>query len=196
MTNPLANTPIFLGITQAMTEAMTKRVALRAISLAFVIVAIFALSGEILLQTFGITIEAFRIAGGVLVAVVGYQLLLGKPSSIHKPSKSDLEHATSDDAALSVAVSPIAMPILAGPGTLVTAMNYSVGSSPLQPGIVILAFFLICIFTYVCFVSGRRIVRFLGNNAITVVSRVMGLLLTVVGTQMLIEGIRGAATSS
>ena len=192
MMNPLANTPIFLGLTSDMDARLTRMVALRALGLAVIIVSAFTLSGEFLLNAFGITIAAFKIAGGILVALVGYHLLQGKHSSVHKPTDDHLEASANEEAALGISVSPLAMPLLAGPGTLVTAMNFSVGVSPEKKGAVIAAFFVICIITFFSFIGGKALVRFLGQNVVMVVGRIMGLLLTVVGTQMLIEGTRAA----
>jgi multiple antibiotic resistance protein len=75
--NPIANTPIFLGLTEGMDEKTTRRIALRSVALAFLIVAAFSVGGNFLLQLFGITLSSFRIAGGLLVGLVGYHLLQG-----------------------------------------------------------------------------------------------------------------------
>jgi multiple antibiotic resistance protein len=186
--NPIANTPIFLGLTEEMDDLTTRAVALRAISLAFLIVAAFSLAGNLLLHLFGITLASFRIAGGLLVALVGYQLLQGGHSPVHK--SKEIEEKSPDDA-MSMAVSPLGMPLLAGPGTIVTAMNFAAGGSPAHLGIVLAAFLLICVLTYLCFVSGHRLTRFLGKSMVMVVSRLMGLILAVIGTQMVIEGVLG-----
>lgn len=189
--NPFANTPVFIGLTEEMDSVTARKIALRSLMLTYCIVAVFALSGDFLLSFFGITLEAFRIAGGVLVALVGYHLLQGEHSSIHKPGEGQLEAAGSDNAALGIAVSPLAMPILAGPGTLVTAMNYAANQSALQIATLLLAFLLICVITYICFVSGKTLTKFLGQNFIMVISRIMGLILAAIGTQMLFDGIKG-----
>ena len=185
--NPIANTPVFLSLTEGLDEKLTRGVALRSISLAFLIVAAFSLAGNFLLHLFGITLSGFRIAGGLLVALVGYHLLQGGHSPIHKVKDADLD--ADKDAAMDIAVSPLGMPLLAGPGTIVTGMSYAAGGSPQRLSIVLSAFFLICLLTYCCFMCGRRLTRFLGKSLLTVISRLMGLILSVIGTQMVIEGI-------
>ncbi|NQY32151.1 MAG: NAAT family transporter [Coraliomargarita sp.] len=190
--NPFANTPVFMGLTEELDSKTARKIALRSLTLTFCIVAVFALSGDFLLDFFGITLDAFRIAGGILVGLVGYHLLQGEHSSIHKPSDSQLDAASSDNAALGIAVSPLAMPILAGPGTLVTAMNYAAEGCIVQTSLLLSAFLLICTITYICFVSAKTLTKFLGQNLIMVISRIMGLILAAVGTQMLIEGIKGS----
>ncbi|MEM8954280.1 MAG: MarC family protein [Verrucomicrobiota bacterium] len=188
--NPFANTPVFLSLTEEMDAKTTRQVASRALLLAFVIVSAFAASGHFILEFFGITLAAFQIAGGILVALVGFNLLHGEHSSVQKPKDEHL--ADSGNAVLGIAVSPLAMPLLAGPGTLVTGMNFAAGGSVLELGIVLVAFFVVCLLCYACFVSGKAVTRFLGKNFIMVISRIMGLILAVVGTQMLIEGLKGA----
>jgi multiple antibiotic resistance protein len=185
--NPIANTPIFLGLTEEMDESTTRSVAIRSILIAFLIVAAFCVGGNFLLHFFGITLSSFRIAGGLLVALVGYHLLQGGHSPVQKSKEIDSDQTRND--AMSMAVSPLGMPLLAGPGTIVTGMNFAAGGSPQRLGIVLAAFVVICILTYFCFVGGHKMTRFLGKSMVMVVSRLMGLILAVIGTQMVIQGV-------
>jgi multiple antibiotic resistance protein len=188
--NPIANVPIFLGLTAGEDSATVKAIAFRSLMIAFVIVAVFSVAGKLIFDLFGITLPAFRITGGLLVTVIGFHMLQGKASSVHHLSESETQK--SREAALGIAVSPLAMPILAGPGTIATAMNFSAGGGPLKMVVTIAAFAALCIITYVLFVSGRRFVAFIGASALGVVTRLMGLILAVIGVQMAIEGLHGA----
>ncbi len=188
--NPVANTPVFLGVTGELDEAGRKQVAAKSVLLAFAIVAVFIVGGRAIFELFGITLPAFRIAGGILVFLVGFHLLQGQESSVHTPSAEDNER--SRDAALGVAVSPLAIPILAGPGTIATAMSYAAGTSLARMGLTLLALLAICAITYAFFVAGERFTKFMGQNALKVVSRLMGLSLSVIGTQLVIAGMSGA----
>jgi multiple antibiotic resistance protein len=192
--NPVANTPVFLGVTADLDAAARRGVALRAVLLAFAIVSAFATFGREIFALFGITLVAFRIAGGILVGLVGFHLLQGENSSVHTPTAED--NARSRDAALGVAITPLAMPVLAGPGTIATAMSLAAGSS--LPGLVrvLSAFAAICLATWLSFVGGESLVRFLGQNAIKVVGRLMGLILAVIGVQMIILGVSGAVAGA
>jgi multiple antibiotic resistance protein len=187
--NPIANTPIFLSLTEGMDDKTTRGIAIRSVGMAFLIVAAFSIGGNSLLHVFGITLPSFRIAGGLLVALVGYHLLQGGHSPVHKTKDADLDGG--EPGAMDIAISPLGMPLLAGPGTLVTGMNYAAGGSPQRLGIVLGAFLLICALTYVCFICGEGLTRYLGKSLLMVVSRLMGLILSVVGTQMVIEGVLG-----
>lgn len=187
--NPIVNAPLFLGITEGEDERTLRQVALRAPLLAFCIVATFTLLGRQIFDLFGITLPAFRIAGGLLVGLVGYRLLQGEVHQSQAPSAEDM--ANSQDAALSLVVSPLTIPLLAGPGTIATAMNFSVGTSWLDLGRVLAALAIVCLLNFVAFDSAQKLVRWLGQNVIGVVSRLMGLILAVIGVQMVIDGVRG-----
>jgi multiple antibiotic resistance protein len=188
--NPIANVPIFLGLTSDDDEQTTAAVALRSTTLAFVIVALFSIAGKLIFELFGLTLPAFRITGGLLVFLIGFQMLQGNHSSVQHPSEE--EKHKSREAALSVAVSPLAMPILAGPGTIATAMNFSAGKSLIEVIITVVMFAALCAVTYVFFIYGKKFVANLGASALGVITRMMGLILAVIGTQLVVEGLQGA----
>jgi multiple antibiotic resistance protein len=151
---------------------------------------LFSVAGNILFKIFGITLPAFRITGGLLVLNIGYTMLQGSHSNVHQLNEKD--NAKCREAKLSVAISPLAMPILAGPGTIATAMSFSAKGGFKEVAITIAAFAVMCIITYICFVFGKRLVAFIGTGALGVITRMMGLILAVIGMQMIIEGIQGA----
>jgi len=188
--NPIANVPIFLGLTGDDDQQTTKAVALRSLMLTFLIIAIFSVAGKLIFEMFGITLPAFRITGGLLVLLIGFNMLQGDHSSVHQLNEED--NQKSKEAALSVAVSPLAMPILAGPGTIATAMNFSAQGGLVGMVVTIAAFAVLCVITYVLFIYGKKFVAFIGAGALGVIMRMMGLILAVIGTQMVIEGLHGA----
>ncbi|HYQ45318.1 MAG TPA: MarC family protein [Polyangiaceae bacterium] len=203
--NPIANIPIFLGLTQGYGVEARRRVALRSTLIAFSTVAVFTLLGQLIFSMFGITIAAFRIAGGVIIFLIGYQMLQGEISPAHqtrrvRDASGDASGAPSrpsvidDEGMLSVAISPLGVPLLAGPGTIVTAIGFSAGHWR-HAVISLIAFALLCVTTWFGFVAGERSVRYLGTSFLTVITRLMGLILAVVGTEMLLEGLRGAFPS-
>lgn len=118
---PIANTPIFLSLTADDAPAIRMQVAMKAVITAFGLILVFCLLGKLIFSLFGITLPAFRITGGLLVALIGYNMLHGEPSKVHHSGSVDQKVST--EAELSVAVTPLAIPILAGPGTIATAMN-------------------------------------------------------------------------
>jgi multiple antibiotic resistance protein len=189
--NPVANTPVFLGLTAADDPATRRKIAAKALIVSFVIVVVFAAAGHLIFSLFGITLPAFRVMGGILVALVGYHMLHGGGhSSVQHPSDEDKEKSL--EAELEIAVTPLAMPILAGPGTIATAMSFASGKGMTGFAVTVAAFFLLCVISYVFFVFGERFVSYIGDNGVKVITRLMGLILAVIGVQMLIDGIGGA----
>lgn len=192
--NPVANTPVFLGLTADDDHDTRRKVAAKALFVSAIIILIFCAAGKLIFTLFGITLPAFRITGGILVALVGFHMLNGgKHSTIQHPSDEDKEKSL--NAALEIAITPLAMPILAGPGTIATAMNYASAGTVTEFVVTVSAFFCLCGITYVFFVFGERLVRYLGDNGVKVITRLMGLILAVIGVQMLIQGAGGAITS-
>lgn len=187
--NPIATIPIFLGLTKGDNKQTTAAVALKSLLLAFLFIVVFSFAGKVIFELFGITLPAFRITGGLLVFLIGFQMLQGDLSKVNHPSEEDTEE--SREAALSVAVSPLAIPILAGPGTITTAMNFSAGGF-VEMAVTIAVFAVLCAITYVCFIFGEKFVDFIGASALGAITRMMGLILAVIGTQMVIEGLYGA----
>ena len=191
--NPLANASLFIGLTQSSDSTTRRMIALRAVIVAFIIVSVFAIGGREIFSIFGITLPAFRIAGGLMIGAIGYHMLQGEQSTLHTPTDEDNEK--SSDSALDMAITPLGIPVLAGPGTIATAMNFAAGSTVVEIVRVLTAFGLMCVITFLAFVGGQWLAKVLGQNGIKVISRLMGLILAVVGVQMLIEGIRGAVAA-
>jgi multiple antibiotic resistance protein len=188
--NPIANTPIFLGLTAEDSADVRRQVAAKSLLLAFVLIVTFALLGKLIFSLFGISLPAFRIMGGILVALIGYQMLHGAQSAVHQPTSEDQQ--SSLETALSVAVTPLAIPILAGPGTIATAMSFAASGGIVEVVITIAAFGALCLITYAFFMYGQRLVDYLGQSGLNVITRIMGLILAVIGVQMLITGVGGA----
>jgi multiple antibiotic resistance protein len=181
--NPIANTAVFVGLTGKEAPSSQKRIAFKSLMIAFLIIVAFALSGKAIFHLFGISLPALRITGGVLVFLIGYQMLQGESSNLH--SKEADSHTD-------IAVSPLGIPILAGPGTIATAMNYSAAGGWSEIVITLVSFAILCVLTFICFILGKRLVNFIGENGMNILTRLMGLILAVIGTQMLISGVFGA----
>lgn len=184
--NPIANTAVFTGLTGDADKATQARIAFKSLLITFFVITAFALLGKTIFHLFGITLPALRATGGILVFLVGYHMLNGSGSHLHSSESGE-------DA--DIAISPLAVPLLAGPGTIATAMNYSATGGLLGIGVTISVFALLCLITYICFLSSSRILKLLGTSGLAIVTRLMGLILAVIGTQMLMEGVAGALKS-
>ncbi|MDO6489848.1 MULTISPECIES: MarC family protein [unclassified Cellulophaga] len=179
--NPIANTPIFLSLTEEKSKENKKKIAKTATITAFIIVTAFIIAGKYIFELFGITIPAFKITGGILIFYVGFEMLMSKKSKIHSNNTEEDNN---------VGISPLAIPILAGPGTIVTAMNNVTNASYTHIGIVILIFGLMIMLTYLAFTLSDVIVKKVGDNLISVIGKLMGLILAIIGTGMVTEGIK------
>ncbi len=190
MLNPIGNLPVFLGMVQDFDQKTQKRVAFKAVLVAFVIIAVFSILGNLIFRLFGITLPAFQIAGGIIVFIIGFQMLNAKENPIHAQSSDEKEQMTK--VAEDMAISPLGIPLLAGPGTISTAMNFvGVEKSVLNVVLVVVIFGIMCLITYLLFVSARGIAAKINPSLLKVVSRIMGLILAVIAVQMMINGIEG-----
>lgn len=190
--NPIGNMPIFTGVVGGLSAPQQRKAALKSCLLAFVIVAVFCVAGSVIFQLFGITMPAFRIAGGLVLLVVGFELLHGRSSHAHHPTPDEQNPPSPND----VAISPLAVPILAGPGTIATAVGMLGPSDSLGHFAVVATvvgtFGLMCAVTCVSFLLAEKLVALMGSGLVSAATRLMGLLMMVIAVQMLIAGITGA----
>ncbi|MDQ7252927.1 MarC family protein [Pediococcus pentosaceus] len=186
--NPFANLPMFVSLTADNSRKEVSAIARLAFIVATVIVALFALLGNYIFSIFGINLSALRIMGGIILGLIGYHMIQGNVSPIqHDPKQSVKDSVNSNNS--DVAISPLAMPVLAGPGTIATTMNLS---SSTNPFIVISAFVVLSVITYFIFIYGEQIMAKLGNNIMNVITKLMGLILATIGVRMLIMGVQVA----
>jgi len=178
--NPIANTAVFAGLTSNKSRDEQKKIAFKSLLITFAVIATFAILGKAIFQLFGITLPALRITGGILVFLVGYHMLNGSGSKLHSAQNEE----QSD-----IAISPLAVPLLAGPGIIATAMNYSATHSLSGIIITISVFVCLCVITYICFIFSSKILSVIGESGLSIVTRLMGLILSVIGTQMIIQGV-------
>ena len=181
--NPIAFTPVFISSVDGMSHDDKKIVARRATMLSFLIVISFIILGKYIFNLFDITIPAFKITGGILLFYIGFEMLMSHKSEISHTGKA--KPSTMD-----VAVSPLAIPILAGPGTIVTATNFVTDADYIHIAVVIVMFAIMSYLTYLTFSLSDRIVQKLGHNLIAVVGKLMGLILAIMGVGMIIYGIK------
>jgi multiple antibiotic resistance protein len=183
--NPIGNTPVFLLMVGESDRKTIKKVAFKSILTAFIIITLFSLFGHIIFRLFNITLPAFQVAGGIIVFFIGYDMLQGKAAGAHR-SKYIVSEVQLDD----LAISPLGIPLLAGPGTISTAMNFvGQGHSFLITLLIIFVFAVVCVITYLLFVLSKRIADKLSPSMIKTISRIMGLILAVIAVQMFINGI-------
>jgi len=118
-----------------------------------------------------------------MVFIIGYQMLHGSASKMHSS-----EVKSSSD----ISISPLSVPILAGPGTIATSMNYAAIGGWGGIIITVTSFLFLCLITFLCFMSGEKLMKLIGKSGMEITTRLMGLILAVIGVQMLLEGVQGA----
>ena len=183
--NPISNLPAYMALVADDSQKISRKIAFRSLLIAFVIVTVFIFSGDFIFKVFGITIISFRIAGGILVAVIGYHMINGN----HSPSYKGMEQQAVNSDPMSIAISPLAMPLFAGPGTITTALSLANGGLQNQL-ITVVAFALLCVITYLLLRSAKQIAGFLGENLMKIITKMMGLLLFSIGIQMIIVSVQ------
>ncbi len=188
ITNPIGSLPIFAGMTSDRSDSDKKILAAKAAFAIATILLVVTWTGGFLLQLFGLTIHAFQAAGGLIVLLLGLSMLHGAPSGQqHTPAEDEEASARN-----SIAVVPIAIPLVAGPGAITTVLLETQKHPHLLEKIEIS---LICIsiglLFWLCFHFASPIASRLGVSGIAVVTRIMGMILAAIAFGMLAEGIKG-----
>lgn len=183
--NPISNLPAYMALVADDSQKISRKIAFRSLLIAFVIITVFIFSGDFIFKVFGITIVSFRIAGGILVAIIGYHMINGN----HSPSYKGMEQQAVNSDPMSIAISPLAMPLFAGPGTITTALSLANGGLRNQL-ITVVAFALLCVITYLLLRSAKQIAGLLGKNLMKIITKMMGLLLFSIGIQMIIVSVQ------
>jgi len=182
--NPIAGIPFFVALTEDANNQTKDRINKKATITAFLIVFVFVIFGKFIFELFGITIPAFKIAGGILIFYIGFEML--------QSTKSTVKHLKNVANNEKIAISPLAIPLLVGPGTIVTAMNFVTDANIFRIGIVVLIFGIMCFLTYLSFKMSDLIVKNVGKNIMGVFEKIMGLIIAIIGANMVIEGTKMA----
>jgi len=186
--DPIGLVPTFLAITEGLPPKARKRVALRACLIAATILTGAALAGDWLFTVLGISLPAFRIAGGLLLFSIASEMVFGV--RIERQSKA-AEQAI-EEHVRNVAAFPLAIPLMAGPGAI-TATVLLAGRTDGRPGALALLFGVICAVIAICFavyLAAERIGRLLGITGNVVLSRLLGVILAALAVQYVLHGIR------
>jgi multiple antibiotic resistance protein len=188
--NPIGAIPIVIALTADASEEEFKRTAKATVISVLVILVTALLTGEFLLGFFGISINSFRVAGGILLLLMAISMLHARHSAISF-SKEEADHDRSDNRE-SVAVVPISMPLLAGPGAISTVILYTHKShAPLHYLFMGLDILLIGLVLWLAFLAIPWISRHASQTGINIFSRVMGLILAAIAVEFIAGGMKG-----
>ena len=186
--DPVGLVPTFLAVTQGLPQQPRRRIALRAAIIAAAILAGTALVGDWLLHQLGITLPAFRIAGGLLLFAVASEMIFGV--RIERQSKQ-AEDAL-EEHVRNVAAFPLAIPLMAGPGAITATLLLAGQASgkPVALAVLIAVVMLVCVLCLGVFLLANRVDRMIGITGNVVLSRLLGVLLAALAVQYVIDGVR------
>jgi multiple antibiotic resistance protein len=184
--DPFAATPAFLAMTAGYEHARRKQMARRASLTCLVILSVFATVGKYLFRIFGITLPAFKFAGGLLLLLVALDMLQARRSRTRETPEEQSGASETED----VGIIPMGIPMLAGPGSISTVMVL-VGQAPQWRDAipVIVGIVLTSLVCYVVLVSADRVEAVLGQTGIRIVTRLMGLMLTAIAFQFFVSAL-------
>ena len=196
LANPLTTVALFLGLAGNMNNAERNKQALMASVYVFAILMVSWYAGQVVMNTFGISIPGLRIAGGLIVAFIGFRMLFPQQKAHDSMEAKIKSEELQDEPTANIAFVPLAMPSTAGPGTIAMIISVAAAlrSSDLYAGWVVLVappltFFLACAILLLCLRSSGFIMRKLGNSGVEAFSRLMGFLLVCIGVQFVINGV-------
>lgn len=187
--DPLAAVPIFVTLVAKDPRPEQRRTALRAVFTMTIVLTLFAAAGNAIFHFFGITVPAFKIAGGVLLFSMALEMMRAHPSGMRtKP-----EEQTEAEAKQDVGIVPLGIPLLSGPGAIATAMVWAGrAKSPSENAALYGSIFIVAIITIVVLFSATQLLNRLGKTGINIATRIMGLILAATAAQFLLDGIREA----
>lgn len=193
--NPLGVLPIFIGYTAQERRKVQFWLALFLSITVWFLLILFLLTGAALLKFFGISIDSFRIAGGILLLLIGINIVTGSSTQtateiIKQDQASDLQQAKSVYRKI---VIPLAMPLLVGPGVIANVILHASQAEASQQDELLVGFSimigLVSFLTFVIFLSGKWLQRFLGDVGLSILTRILGLLVASIGVQFVVSGV-------
>ena len=189
--DPIALAPIFGAMTRGGSDAYRRKMAFKATFLSTIILLIFLFLGSQFLKAMGITIPAFKIAGGLLLLINGFDMVFARHTGLRSTTvKESAEARQKDD----ISVFPLAFPLIAGPGTITTVLLLSTDmrDDPVMfTGLILIILFVLALALLFLLISGK-VMKILGETGANVLDRLLGVILCALAVQFMIDGIRTA----
>ena len=188
--NPLGSMPVFMSMTSGLEVKERNKTAKKASIVAFIIIVAFAFSGELLFDFFGISVNSLRIVGGVIFFLMGMDMLQARLVKV-KFDENDLENGKIDKYVNDIAITPLAIPMICGPGAITNAIVLMEDAETIdKKAILILVIFIVILLTYIIYYSSSKIVKFLGETGNNVMMRLMGLIVMVIAVEFFFMGLK------
>ncbi len=186
--DPPGCAPIFASLTRGADAAHRRRMAIRSSIVAWGILIFFALLGEPLLDTLGISLASFRIAGGIMLFIIALEMVFEKRTQRREVRASAIEGTPEAD---DISVFPMAIPMIAGPGSIASIMLLiGRADGPLEWGVVLAAMTLVIVLTLLALLTAAPLMRMIGAKLEAMITRILGVILAALAAQFVIDGIK------
>lgn len=183
--NPFGTMPIFMTMTADLDKSHRTKTAQKASIVSFITIIVFAFSGQVLFNFFGISVNSFRVVGGVIFFLMGMDMLQARLGKV-KLKESEIKTYIDD-----ISVTPLAIPMICGPGALTNAIVMMEDANSIEKkAILIFAAFLVILVTYLILYSSSKIIKILGQTGINVMMRLMGLIVMVIAVEFFFAGLK------
>lgn len=185
LTNPLGTMPVFLTMTHGLDEEQRRAIVKRATIASFITLMVFTFSGQFLFKFFGISTNGFRIAGGIIIFTIGYDMLQARFTNV-KLKDEEIKTYAND-----ISITPLAIPMLCGPGAIANAIMLMDDANTLTlKGVLIGVIALVYFITFLILRASTRLVKMMGETGNNVMMRLMGLILMVIAVECFVSGVK------
>lgn len=183
--NPLGVMPVFMTMTADISEKQRRRTALKAVFTAFITLMLFAFAGQLLFKFFGISVNGFRIVGGIIFFIMGYDLLQARISKIKMDDEMVRKYV--DD----ISITPLGIPIIAGPGAITNSIVLMEDSPSLDlKFILILSIIITLLITWIVLLSSGKLLAIIGPTGNKIMMKLMGLIMMVIAVEFFFAGLK------
>jgi len=183
--NPLGSMPVFLTMTAKLSKAERLKTALKATVTALITLIFFAFAGQMLFDFFGISVNSFRVVGGIIFFVMGYDMLNARFSSFKSIPEESIKEYIDD-----ISITPLGIPMIAGPGAITNAIVLMEDSTDFVLKILLLGTIIFTMFlTLIIYMGGTRITKFLGETGNKIMLKLMGLIVMVIAVEFFFAGL-------
>lgn len=191
MSDPFGNIPLFLGLTSAMSGAERRYVITKASIVATIILVVFALIGQPVMRVLDISLNALSIAGGILLLLIAFDMLMSTGTHAKKTDTTAADVLEEDSS--SVAITPMATPLIVGPGVMaVTVVFMNKASGLVDQGLILVAVLIAMLGSWIIVVNSDLLYSILHRDGTRVLTKVMGIVLAAIATEMMISGLQNA----
>lgn len=183
--NPLGVMPIFMTLTSELEQKKRESTAKKAIIVAFVILILFAVSGQLLFKFFGISVNSFKIVGGVIFFMMGMDMLQARLNKI------EVKGAEVDKYVADISITPLAIPMICGPGAITNSIVLMEEmNSFVEQSVLLFSIFVVMLLTYIILLSASKIIKTIGETGTAVLMRLMGLIVMVIAVEFFFSGLK------